>query len=104
MATTDDTHTPGYSAADSTDAILKRLRRVEGQVRGIAGMVEDVDAVALVLHHPRDPAHLALHPAKPLQDGVGGVGGGVAGRVRVVGRGHGSECCIPPRSMYSVAP
>ena len=41
MATTDDTHTPGYSAADSTDAILKRLRRVEGQVRGIAGMVED---------------------------------------------------------------
>ncbi|HET6689349.1 MAG TPA: metal-sensitive transcriptional regulator [Miltoncostaeaceae bacterium] len=41
MATTDGTHTPGYSAADSTGAILKRLRRVEGQVRGIAGMVED---------------------------------------------------------------
>ena len=41
MATTDDAHTPGYSAADSTDAVLKRLRRVEGQVRGIAGMVED---------------------------------------------------------------
>lgn len=32
--------TPGYAVADSKDAILKRLRRVEGQVRGIAGMVE----------------------------------------------------------------
>ncbi|MGE0025739.1 MAG: metal-sensitive transcriptional regulator [Thermoleophilia bacterium] len=41
MGATDDTHIPGYSAADSTNAILKRLRRVEGQVRGIAGMVED---------------------------------------------------------------
>jgi DNA-binding FrmR family transcriptional regulator len=41
MATADDTRTPGYSAADQTDAILKRLRRIEGQVRGIAGMVED---------------------------------------------------------------
>ncbi len=32
---------PGYSAGGATDDILKRLRRVEGQVRGIAGMVED---------------------------------------------------------------
>ena len=40
MATTGDAHTPGYAAEDSTDAVLKRLRRVEGQVRGIAGMVE----------------------------------------------------------------
>jgi DNA-binding FrmR family transcriptional regulator len=31
--------TPGYAA--DKDAILKRLRRIEGQVRGIAGMVED---------------------------------------------------------------
>ena len=30
---------PGY--ADSKDAQLKRLRRVEGQVRGIARMVEE---------------------------------------------------------------
>jgi CsoR family transcriptional regulator, copper-sensing transcriptional repressor len=30
---------PGYS--DNKDAYLKRLRRVEGQVRGIAKMVED---------------------------------------------------------------
>ena len=30
---------PGYS--DEKDAVLKRLRRIEGQVRGIAGMVED---------------------------------------------------------------
>lgn len=34
-------HTPGYSAADSKVAIQKRLRRIEGQVRGIQGMVED---------------------------------------------------------------
>ncbi len=30
---------PGY--ADDKDAVLRRLRRIEGQVRGIAGMVED---------------------------------------------------------------
>ena len=30
---------PGYS--ESKDAHLKRLRRVEGQIRGIAKMVED---------------------------------------------------------------
>ena len=30
---------PGYAA--DKDAVLKRLRRIEGQVRGIAGMVED---------------------------------------------------------------
>lgn len=30
---------PGYS--ESKDAHLKRLRRIEGQVRGIARMVED---------------------------------------------------------------
>ncbi|CAN7300747.1 metal-sensitive transcriptional regulator [Mycolicibacterium frederiksbergense] len=32
-----DTTTPGY--ADSKDAHLKRLRRIEGQVRGLARMV-----------------------------------------------------------------
>ncbi|MGD9695237.1 MAG: metal-sensitive transcriptional regulator [Thermoleophilia bacterium] len=32
---------PGYAAAGAKDDVLKRLRRVEGQVRGIAGMVED---------------------------------------------------------------
>ena len=31
--------TRGYSA--SKDQLLKRLRRIEGQVRGIEGMVED---------------------------------------------------------------
>jgi DNA-binding FrmR family transcriptional regulator len=30
---------PGYSA--DKDQLLKRLARVEGQVRGVAGMVED---------------------------------------------------------------
>jgi DNA-binding FrmR family transcriptional regulator len=32
---------PGYTAGGASDDILKRLRRIEGQVRGIAGMVED---------------------------------------------------------------
>jgi DNA-binding FrmR family transcriptional regulator len=32
---------PGYSEAGDKEKLLKRLRRVEGQVRGIAGMVED---------------------------------------------------------------
>lgn len=32
---------PGYTAGGVKDDVLKRLRRVEGQVRGIAGMVAD---------------------------------------------------------------
>ena len=31
---------PGYAAGGTKADILKRLRRIEGQVRGIAGMVE----------------------------------------------------------------
>jgi len=34
-----DTTAPGY--ADSKDAHLKRLRRIEGQVRGVARMVDE---------------------------------------------------------------
>jgi DNA-binding FrmR family transcriptional regulator len=37
----DQTQAPGYTAAGAKDDVLKRLRRIEGQVRGIAGMVED---------------------------------------------------------------
>lgn len=33
------TTTPGY--ADSKDAHLKRLRRIEGQIRGLARMVDE---------------------------------------------------------------
>ena len=36
-ATTTETH--GYTA--TKDALLNRLRRIEGQVRGVQGMVED---------------------------------------------------------------
>jgi CsoR family transcriptional regulator, copper-sensing transcriptional repressor len=32
---------PGYVAGRAKGDVLKRLRRVEGQVRGIAGMVDD---------------------------------------------------------------
>jgi DNA-binding FrmR family transcriptional regulator len=42
MATTDTPQTTparGYTA--TKDQLLKRLRRVEGQVRGVQGMVED---------------------------------------------------------------
>jgi DNA-binding FrmR family transcriptional regulator len=39
MTTTENTETRGYSA--ERDALLKRLARIEGQVRGIAKMVED---------------------------------------------------------------
>ena len=37
--TPETTTTRGYSA--SRDQLLKRLRRVEGQVRGVQGMVEE---------------------------------------------------------------
>jgi CsoR family transcriptional regulator, copper-sensing transcriptional repressor len=39
MATSTTTQTRGYTA--TKDQLLTRLRRVEGQVRGIEGMVED---------------------------------------------------------------
>ena len=39
MTTAGDTETRGYS--DEKDALRKRLARIEGQVRGIATMVED---------------------------------------------------------------
>src|SRR5687768_2520225 len=39
MATTDSTRKGGYSA--TKDQLLKRMNRIEGQVRGVAGMIED---------------------------------------------------------------
>ena len=36
-----DANEPGYAAAGEKARILVRLRRAEGQVRGIAGMVEN---------------------------------------------------------------
>jgi CsoR family transcriptional regulator, copper-sensing transcriptional repressor len=39
VTTTDGEPTRGYTA--DKDAVLKRLRRIEGQVRGVAGMVEE---------------------------------------------------------------
>ena len=39
MATPTTTPTRGYTA--TKDQLLKRLKRIEGQVRGIEGMVED---------------------------------------------------------------
>jgi DNA-binding FrmR family transcriptional regulator len=39
MATTEPTQARGYSA--SKDQLRRRLRRIEGQVRGIEGMVDE---------------------------------------------------------------
>jgi len=39
MATIKDSPTPGYT--QDKDQLLKRLARIEGQVRGIARMIED---------------------------------------------------------------
>jgi DNA-binding FrmR family transcriptional regulator len=39
MPTAPTTQTHGYTA--NKDALLNRLRRIEGQVRGVQGMVED---------------------------------------------------------------
>ncbi len=39
MTTIENTETRGYTA--QKDALLKRLARIEGQVRGVAKMVED---------------------------------------------------------------
>ncbi len=39
MASTQTTETRGYSA--TKDQLQKRLRRIEGQVRGVQGMVEE---------------------------------------------------------------
>jgi DNA-binding FrmR family transcriptional regulator len=39
MATTATTNKHGYSA--TKEQLLTRLRRIEGQVRGVGGMVED---------------------------------------------------------------
>ncbi|GAA1744069.1 metal-sensitive transcriptional regulator [Nostocoides vanveenii] len=39
LATHDDSTRPGY--ADTKDALSKRLRRIEGQVRGVERMIEE---------------------------------------------------------------
>jgi len=39
MATDESEKTYGYT--ENRDAVLKRLRRIEGQVRGVQGMVEE---------------------------------------------------------------
>jgi DNA-binding FrmR family transcriptional regulator len=41
MAEHETTPTPAPGYSDDKDAVLKRLRRIEGQVRGLQRMVED---------------------------------------------------------------
>jgi len=53
---TNTTPARGYTA--TKDQLLKRLRRIEGQVRGIEGMVEDDP----LLHRRR---HADLGPFRP---------------------------------------
>lgn len=75
---------PGYVTADSKEAVLKRLRRIEGQVRGLARMVEEdtycidvltqvaaaskaLDAVAVALLHDH-LAHCVAHAVEHGED------------------------------------
>jgi CsoR family transcriptional regulator, copper-sensing transcriptional repressor len=41
MATPPPSPAPGHGYSASKDQLSKRLRRIEGQVRGVEGMVED---------------------------------------------------------------
>ena len=41
MATPTPSPAPGHGYSASKDQLSKRLRRIEGQVRGVEGMVED---------------------------------------------------------------
>ena len=41
MTETSTEHVHGYLAHDDKDKVLKRLRRIEGQVRGLQRMVEE---------------------------------------------------------------
>ncbi|MCA1572223.1 MAG: metal-sensitive transcriptional regulator [Chloroflexi bacterium] len=63
---------PGYQRAHRTDALLRRLKRIEGQVRGIQRMVEEerycvdiltqIDAITAALARVQDQildAHLS---------------------------------------------
>src|SRR4051794_17009569 len=53
------------------DVILENLQRDRlERRRRRADLREDVDAVALVLDHPLDPAHLSLDPVQPLDERV----------------------------------
>jgi DNA-binding FrmR family transcriptional regulator len=61
----------GYVRSESKDALVKRLRRIEGQVRGIERMVEDerycIDVVTQVAAATRALEGVAL---KLLEDHV----------------------------------
>jgi DNA-binding FrmR family transcriptional regulator len=41
MATTEPTSAPGHGYSATKEQLQKRLRRIEGQVRGVQGMVDD---------------------------------------------------------------
>ena len=51
------------------DVVVEELER-DALERGLHGgdLREDVDAVAILLDHPLDPAHLALDPVQPLDE------------------------------------
>src|SRR3954454_25128933 len=71
MAGIPATEAPIHGYTPEKDALLKRLRRIEGQVRGVQGMVEgdrycidvltQISAGPAALERPA-PAPLAAHP------------------------------------------
>ena len=111
------TSTPqrGYSA--TKDQLLKRLRRIEGQVRGVQGMVEDdrycidvltqisavqaaLDKVALGLlddhaRHCARPATSATRPTSSWPRSRGSCGAGSGTQVMAAHEHHGTT---PPRA------
>ena len=44
--------THGYVRSDQKEALLKRLKRIEGQVRGLQNMIETVQTSSLLIAAP----------------------------------------------------
>ena len=82
------------------DAVVRVVvEQAEGHLveRGLssADLRQDVDAVAVVLDHPLDAAHLALDAAQPLQELV--LGRRVAARLACCRRAHAATIPYTPR-------
>ncbi len=85
----DRTTRPGY--ADDRDAVLRRLRRIEGQVRGLQRMVEDdrycIDVLQQVAAATRALQSVALallvdHLAHCVADSAARGGEGAAAKLK----------------------
>ena len=93
-----ETTTHGYS--ENREAVLKRLRRIEGQVRGVERMVEEnrycIDVVTQVtaIQAALDKVALELLSDHAAHCVVGAEGGRAAGAHRGADGGASSGCCV----------